>query len=915
MKKITALFFLLAIFLVFGQSAHAVFTDIASDHPYYEAIEYLQENGIVEGYEDGSFRPDQQVNRAEALKIILLGSNILVPEIQEQIIFPDVLYGTWYAKFVIKAKNLGIVSGDSDTGLFRPGDTINLAEILKILLKTNNIETSIPASNPYVDVPADAWFAPYFSYAFSISLLPESADENVEPATPVTRGLMAQLMYQLAMKPEGYQEGKASYYGAAFHGKTTASGEVFDASLFTAAHRTLPFGTWLKVKNLTNGKEAYVRINDRGPYGDENRIIDLSKAAFESIASLSSGVINVSITPVSGPPGGSAVSKDSAVCHEKPTARYYSKSTFENITLNASLPNIYLVDEVFFLEGVSASLNETVSAFLADEKQTQFPFYTQKNNDGSFSIPLHFPATGRFSLGVLSGESGSSVVETITVLPSSCLHQSEDVSLTVPTDVRLDVSKGDLVVRWSQDPGHDISRVRFIQGARQKDYFLKNKTELIPYYRDFQGWSAGDVQLQIRSGKLGTSSFPDASEIKWSPPLSTVFKAEAHHQYITENKSVNILSLPSTLKSGTTLSLKIDPKVNLDADGYVILPNGQVEKILLQSPTHSAMKGALGIDIFPASANDVRLTYRPLVSDVHFFEINNEQGIAAVNIPVYPENFFPLIPNPVDLSSLQSADPVSDLTALRNEMLNFVNADRAAYGLSVLSLHSSLNQLAQARSNDMATRNYFSHWNPEGMTANDLRKNYAIQPFVSENIARDISVSMAQYGLMRSASHRSNILNSEWKRIGLGISEDENGTLFVQIFSNDPIDMTNLPALRHEIVSALNNQRSTALSLQENLNVLSQAWADKWAEQKWCEIGGSSCNPLLAPDGSFTDSLQAGGVVVSLGAYYRGDSSFDSAKKAISENSSLLESRWKKIGLGIRQDSLGIIHFIIAYTE
>ena len=62
-------------------------------------------------------------------------------------------------------------------------------------------------------------------------------------------------------------------------------------------------------------------------------------------------------------------------------------------------------------------------------------------------------------------------------------------------------------------------------------------------------------------------------------------------------------------------------------------------------------------------------------------------------------------------------------------------------------------------------------------------------------------------------------------------------------------------------------------------------------------------------------SLTAGGIVESLGAYYRGDSSFDSAKKAISENEGLLQNRWTKIGLGITQDNLGIIHFIVTYTE
>jgi rare lipoprotein A len=75
-----------------------------------------------------------------------------------------------------------------------------------------------------------------------------------------------------------YQVGAASWYGKQFHGRTTASGEDFDMFEFTAAHRKLPLGTFVKVTNLKNGKWIIVRVNDRGPYvGD--RIMDLSYSA------------------------------------------------------------------------------------------------------------------------------------------------------------------------------------------------------------------------------------------------------------------------------------------------------------------------------------------------------------------------------------------------------------------------------------------------------------------------------------------------------------------------------------------------------------------------------------------------------------------------------------------------------------
>lgn len=84
------------------------------------------------------------------------------------------------------------------------------------------------------------------------------------------------------------QRGKASWYGPGFHGKRTASGERFDMEALTAAHRTLPFGTLIRVRNSQNGREVVVRINDRGPWVG-NRIIDLSKAAGAALGLLEAG--------------------------------------------------------------------------------------------------------------------------------------------------------------------------------------------------------------------------------------------------------------------------------------------------------------------------------------------------------------------------------------------------------------------------------------------------------------------------------------------------------------------------------------------------------------------------------------------------------------------------------------------------
>jgi len=96
-----------------------------------------------------------------------------------------------------------------------------------------------------------------------------------------------------------YERGIASWYGAEYDGKRTASGEIFDRTLMTAAHRTLPFGTSLQVTNLENGRKVNVKVNDRGPFVD-GRIIDLSERAADNLGMKIAGLAQVSLKIIEG---------------------------------------------------------------------------------------------------------------------------------------------------------------------------------------------------------------------------------------------------------------------------------------------------------------------------------------------------------------------------------------------------------------------------------------------------------------------------------------------------------------------------------------------------------------------------------------------------------------------------------------
>ncbi len=94
------------------------------------------------------------------------------------------------------------------------------------------------------------------------------------------------------------QMGEASYYSDSLAGRSTASGEPYDPTRFTAAHRKLPFGSVLRVVRVDDGRSVYVKVNDRGPFGKRSRIIDLSRSAAEALGMMRAGVTQIRLEVV-----------------------------------------------------------------------------------------------------------------------------------------------------------------------------------------------------------------------------------------------------------------------------------------------------------------------------------------------------------------------------------------------------------------------------------------------------------------------------------------------------------------------------------------------------------------------------------------------------------------------------------------
>lgn len=265
------------------------YTDVADNFVYADAISSMTEAGVVSGYEDQSFKPENEVSRVEALKMILEATeNDESTAGTDFAPFEDMDATAWYLPYVNYAFQEGLIHGDSDSNTLRPNDSVNRAEALKMLVLAAGLSEQLP------EVTGENWFDAYIQYAADSAILVPNSDGSYSPEAVLTRGELCEILYRFQIHPyTGQVEfGDATYYGYGSNGSNTASGTTLDAYGFMAAHKTLPFGTQVRVTNIKNNRSVVVTIVDRGPYG-AGRIVDLTPAAFEELGSLSTGVLDV----------------------------------------------------------------------------------------------------------------------------------------------------------------------------------------------------------------------------------------------------------------------------------------------------------------------------------------------------------------------------------------------------------------------------------------------------------------------------------------------------------------------------------------------------------------------------------------------------------------------------------------------
>lgn len=163
------------------------FSDIFHGATYYEAIQYVKDEGIVDGYEDGTFQPDNQINRAEFTKIVIgaVFDSVEIEECSMASAFDDTPAGIWYEPYICMAAVNGIIDGYPD-GTFKPGNDVNFVEAAKILVEAFNFGVDASGSGE--------WYAPYVDILEANAAIPWSIEGYDHK---LTRAEMAEMIYRL----------------------------------------------------------------------------------------------------------------------------------------------------------------------------------------------------------------------------------------------------------------------------------------------------------------------------------------------------------------------------------------------------------------------------------------------------------------------------------------------------------------------------------------------------------------------------------------------------------------------------------------------------------------------------------------------------------------------------------------------
>lgn len=561
--------------------------------------------------------------------------------------------------------------------------------------------------------------------------------------------------------------------------------------------------------------------------------------------------------------------------------------SFANFQLTAPFSNHFYVNEVYVLEGdIISGTSEEVFVFVCPDGEgcTKSKNFLEKTTDGRhFKIPVFFEETGNFQLGLISGRSGQSRVENISVIGEPTLPSTPPLK-----PEHLSVRSGKNGAKFSWEGSGYLARLVIYQDSKRKDYIFRQATKTFsPPSKDFGAWHKGDAWWFIEidgsrsPAKHITLTTQDFREIKETDVMVTSL------QEVFEN--------PGTLRFNGKALKPVSKKA------AVTLPNGQVQEL------HLGTK-----DIPTGDAVEIEVALKS--EGTYIFEVNNPAGAAVVNVPIYVGDYIPLLPdfftsNPATLSTT----PIDSIKTERATMLALINSDRKANGLEPVQLFDTLNSVAQKHSQDMNDRNFFGHNNPDGETPDDRRKkgNYLVG--IRENLGKASSLEHVQAGLMRSPIHRAAIIDPNMKRVGIGIVKSIEGYYLVtQNYSGLPLTASDALALEGTLYTKVQEYRAGksvgTIAHDPALREISTAWSAQMAE-------GSFFATIDSEGNSVAKLVRAGGNGAALRIHIVKSNTHVGIEEELFKQTGLEDSSFVSIGIGVAVNQSSDIYMTVIYSK
>lgn len=838
------------------------FTDVNEASVYAKPLTYLKEKQILTGYADGTFKPDQVVNRAETLKMLLSGLGI--PVSPQEITFRDVDKGSWYAQYVGQAFKNGYVKGYPD-GTFKPEQAVKRVEAMKMLLEISGSSKNmiVEGQMPF-PIDEGAWYAPYVKLSLDKNLLPVFDEAQLRPGDSMNRGDIADMLYRyLSMKERNekkfkdYEEGGVSYYDPALEGHGTSAGEQYHRNIFTAAHREYAFGTMIQVVDSSVTHSALVRVNDRGPF-TAKYVIDLSESAFTSFANLSKGVFTGMVYRA----GASTWAK-----------AYIDADYFPNMHMSRTLPNMMQVGELYVMPATGST-----SCMLKTPKGSNGNVPVDTSNGGTL-LQLFFMEKGEYELSC-GGKKASLVAtddlysKTLKILPP------------VEAGLHLEYAQGKLLFTWKNPSGINLNQLRFHQGKNEKIIEINNTDHVALDAEEFTGLAEGQWTIEL-FGAYTSTGFSHDRFTSWASlgVVSPSFVTDFRPVTLSNDLKLDTGTTNEMVTVGQSFKFQGTALTSLKNIFFILTPDGAIEKKTLVDPKEE----------FVSAGKEFTLSYQIPQAGSYIFEI-----IRADGKPVYLYRYH--TGDVYVLPRVVSMDQSLGVNALRTLMLAWVNDDRARAGLNLLTASSDLDSIAQFRSDDMVANNYFSHYDLQGKSVNDVKGKFHFEPNVAENLAYSSDGAFSAYlELRHSPSHLENILHKDLQIAGFGFTKKGNDTYVVQEFSITPVQTLNMDDVKNQWIQKA-NEAGGSITLSPSLSQVAQNWAEELVRihEVTFTIG----------DRALLKELMAAGGKGSYTANILLKDSLVSAQTKVLEVLGKLAAG-AEIGIGVAQDDTGTIKIVI----